>query len=130
MALGEGSSGLIAMTTQRAIFVYKGVLGTHVKEIPLSQISSTNLEKGWVLSTFVVTSSQAKIKVESLDPNDGQRLAKAYEQLRHGGETSTVPATSADEVFAQLERLGALRDAGVLTEDEFTAKKSEMLGRL
>lgn len=40
------------------------------------------------------------------------------------------PASAADEVFAQLERLGKLRDAGVVSEEEFQAKKTEMLGRL
>lgn len=37
---------------------------------------------------------------------------------------------SADAVLAQLEQLGKLRDVGVVTEEEFQAKKSEMLGRL
>lgn len=37
---------------------------------------------------------------------------------------------SADEVFSQLERLGKLRDAGVVTEAEFDAKKAELLARL
>ncbi|WP_081744532.1 SHOCT domain-containing protein [Arthrobacter sp. H14] len=32
--------------------------------------------------------------------------------------------------MGQLKQLGELRDAGVLTEDEFTAKKTELLDRL
>lgn len=38
--------------------------------------------------------------------------------------------TSQDDVFAMLERLGKLRDAGVVTPDEFEAKKAELLGRI
>ncbi|MDQ3527982.1 MAG: SHOCT domain-containing protein [Actinomycetota bacterium] len=30
----------------------------------------------------------------------------------------------------QLQKLGQLRDAGILTEDEFLAKKSEILSRM
>lgn len=41
-----------------------------------------------------------------------------------------TPASSGDDILAQLERLGGLRDAGVLTPDEFEAKKAEMLRRL
>lgn len=41
-----------------------------------------------------------------------------------------TPASSGDDLLAQLERLGGLRDAGVLTPDEFEAKKAEMLRRL
>jgi hypothetical protein len=33
-----------------------------------------------------------------------------------------------DEVFDQLKMLGELRDAGILTEDEFAAKKALLIG--
>lgn len=37
---------------------------------------------------------------------------------------------SSDDVFSVIERLAKLRDAGALTEDEFVAKKTELLARL
>jgi hypothetical protein len=40
----------------------------------------------------------------------------------------TQSETSQVDVLDQLERLGRLRDGGVLTEDEFQAKKREILG--
>lgn len=43
---------------------------------------------------------------------------------------ATPSADGGDDVMAQLERIGALRDAGVLTEEEFAAKKAELLRRL
>lgn len=33
------------------------------------------------------------------------------------------------DVLERLERLGALRDSGVLTEEEFAAQKARILGR-
>lgn len=39
------------------------------------------------------------------------------------------PAPPTD-VMDQLRKLGELRDAGVLTEAEFEAKKADLLGRL
>lgn len=33
-----------------------------------------------------------------------------------------------DAAFDQLKKLGELRDAGILTEDEFAAKKAQLLG--
>ena len=41
----------------------------------------------------------------------------------------TVEATDVDPI-AQLKELAALRDAGILTDDEFTRKKTEILARL
>ena len=53
-------------------------------------------------------------------------------------ETRSKPATgpasgshpSEADVFSAIERLGDLRAKGVLTEEEFTQKKTELLGRL
>ncbi|MEM8956891.1 MAG: SHOCT domain-containing protein [Pseudomonadota bacterium] len=44
--------------------------------------------------------------------------------------TALAMQTSADEILRTIERLAALRDAGALTEDEFSAKKGELLQRL
>jgi hypothetical protein len=44
--------------------------------------------------------------------------------------SSTEPSSteaSSTEVLAQLEKLGALRDSGVLTEEEFAAQKARIL---
>jgi hypothetical protein len=38
-----------------------------------------------------------------------------------------APALS-DDVYEQLKKLGELREAGILTDDEFQAKKSQILG--
>lgn len=37
-------------------------------------------------------------------------------------------ATSGDDMLAQLEKLGQLRDAGVLTDEEFARQKARILG--
>lgn len=36
--------------------------------------------------------------------------------------------TGSDDVLAQLERLGELRNIGVLTDEEFAAQKARVLG--
>ena len=41
--------------------------------------------------------------------------------------TTTTPGTLTDEVVDQLMKLAALHDAGVLTEEEFAAKKTKLL---
>jgi hypothetical protein len=39
-------------------------------------------------------------------------------------------AASADEVMALLEKLGDLKAKGILTDEEFSAKKAELLKKL
>ncbi len=38
------------------------------------------------------------------------------------------PAAPADDVYAQLRKLAELKDAGILTEEEFASKKAQLLG--
>jgi hypothetical protein len=42
----------------------------------------------------------------------------------------STPSTAAIDIIATIERLADLRQKGVLTEEEFAAKKSELLSRL
>ncbi len=59
-------------------------------------------------------------------------------EAQYGGETSTEAAAPADAGatsdaslaydLEDLEKLAELRDQGILTEAEFTAKKRELLG--
>jgi hypothetical protein len=42
--------------------------------------------------------------------------------------TATLPVDEADARLERLERLGTLRDKGVLTEEEFAAEKARLLG--
>jgi hypothetical protein len=43
----------------------------------------------------------------------------------------TVAAPSGtDEIFAQIEKLGQLRDKGFISAEDFDTKKAELLGRI
>lgn len=43
--------------------------------------------------------------------------------------TATLPVSEADARLERLERLGALREKGILTEEEFAAEKTRLLGK-
>jgi hypothetical protein len=53
--------------------------------------------------------------------------AAAAEQAAKKGHPKTAPGGLTDEVVDQLKKLAELRDAGVLTEKEFSAKKAKLL---
>lgn len=46
------------------------------------------------------------------------------------GANSPAAADGHGDALDQIKRLGDLRDAGLVTPDEFEAKKAELLGRL
>ena len=56
----------------------------------------------------------------------GQVMAQNLQQGLQGGAGGVKPA----DVMATLEKLGELKAKGILTEDEFAAKKAELLKKL
>lgn len=45
-----------------------------------------------------------------------------------GNEAAAADPVDSDKQLAQLQQLGELRDNGILTEEEFQAKKKDILG--
>ena len=70
----------------------------------------------------------------------GQVMAQQLSQGLQGGGAAAAQAAGAaaaaavgikpDEVMATLEKLAELKAKGILTEDEFSAKKAELLKKL
>ena len=62
--------------------------------------------------------------------NDQQQAeAQAYEQQQAYAPPPPQPQAPAEtDMLTQLQQLGELRSAGVLTEEEFAAQKAKILG--
>ena len=57
-------------------------------------------------------------------------FAPSNAQPVSSSNAQSASSTSHDEIFAKIERLAELRQKGVLSDDEFAAKKTELLSRL
>ena len=66
------------------------------------------------------------------DKNQARERAAILRALVAEAQQAGQAATSATvpDVTDQLRKLGELRDAGIVTEEEFAAKKAELLSRL
>ena len=64
----------------------------------------------------------------------GQVLARNLQEGLQGGTTPQAPqaaiAVKPDDVMATLEKLGELKAKGIVTQEEFDAKKAELLKKL
>ena len=62
------------------------------------------------------------------------RQAQRYAAQGQGADEAAEPAAppaaepAADDVAAQIEKLAALHAQGILTDEEFSAKKAQLLG--
>ena len=75
--------------------------------------------------------SKMLLRSKQYDQAYEQGAADAQEQYAPPPEqyVPQAPAPAPEEdVITQLERLGALKDQGILTEEEFAAQKAKLLG--
>jgi hypothetical protein len=57
-----------------------------------------------------------------------QQAAAASAAPAYEAPPPAAAEAAGDDLTAQLQQLAALRDQGILTEDEFAAKKAQILG--
>jgi len=102
------------------------------------QIGGVQQQQGGGYPSLSFSSQRGTFSVESLpmlSPAPGPQSfssgggASAHEPSP-AQVASDLQQRSQDEVLSALERLGDLRQKGILTEDEFQSKKAELLRRL
>jgi hypothetical protein len=99
------------------------------------QIGGVQQQQGGPSGSQSFTSQFGTFTVESLPivggspPPAGPAPMPAVASAPTFNGSSSGPEPSGD-VIATLERLGALRDKGILSEQEFQSKKAELLSRL
>lgn len=61
--------------------------------------------------------------------NVSRRQMNRWSNEEAAQQPQPVPvADQSDDVYVQLEKLGQLKDQGILTQEEFDAKKRQLLG--
>ena len=116
LALAAGTGGVIAVTPSRVLIAGE----QEARAVAPAEVAAVSLEG-----------------VEELEPG---RLAAVLELVTAAVPEPERPAqqrtgaraagTARPDAVDLLRKLGDLRDAGVLTEDEFAAKKAELLRRI
>lgn len=84
-------------------------------------------------AVVVGTASAVSNKAASNQAAKAQQSAPAPAAVQPPPDTPAAPAPASqpalsDDVYDQLKKLGELREAGILTDDEFQAKKTQILG--
>ncbi|KEZ78638.1 SHOCT domain-containing protein [Salinisphaera hydrothermalis] len=90
------------------------------------RISGVSQQQGNTSGNISFTSQNGPIDLASLTPVADPAAPT------HRATTAASPTarSNGDDVFTAIERLGELRDRGLLTDEEFRAKKTELLSRL
>lgn len=125
-------NGVLIATENRLVFYAKRMGGYDLESFPYENISSFEQGKNMMGGNVSFFASGNKVFVKWIKDGDLRGLVE-YVRSRMGKKKPSDDNASAaptESITDQLTKLGELRDAGVLTDDEFQAKKADLLGRM
>ncbi len=123
--------------TNRRLILRRGVFTKKVIEMELGRVAQVEVISSWLNRLWGI----GRLKVIALDQFSFELYpVSAPDQLKDlvmsaAGESrralgAPAAANPKDDSLSALERLGKLRESGVLTDAEFESKKRELLARL
>jgi hypothetical protein len=133
----EGNEGLIVATDRRVMFIDEGLVRSHREDFPYERVSSVQTSTSMMSGKLVIFASGNKAQLENIMPK--QQATALADHIRHqiaGGPAAPATAAAAaseprpaptDDPFEKLRKLGELRDAGIISPEEFEAKKASII---
>ena len=126
--------GVVVATSKRVIFADKGVFGSsEAMVISYESIESVTYSTGMFRAGIQIKGKGASsYRIEDIGSKEAVPMFVAnvqahIEALANAPTPSPAAAAAAPSLADELERLAALMDRGILTEDEFAAKKKQLL---
>lgn len=133
----NAGNGVLVATNRRLVFVDKGFLyGLKVEDFPYEKISSIQYETGLLLGKLTIFTSGNKAIIDNTQKKevrafgDWVRARISAPRANQIKEPTTVSDSSNDQIIEKLERLGKLKESGVIDEEEFKQQKNRILNSL
>lgn len=129
----SASIGVIVATDRRLIFIDKGMFNSlTVEDFPYSTIQSVEASTGMMWGSLTIKSAGNAEEIGDVAKHRTHEIAEFIRQKVVAFQAApgitdlghTGPISVADELL----KLSQLRDAGVLTDEEFEAQKAKLLG--
>ena len=128
--MGKGDkkqhNGQLIVTNERACFYRKGILGEVFETIPLSKITSAETLSRMGYRVLRLHTSHDELAFKTFE---AQTL---FDEIYEKVESSRHPAPwiASESIPDQIRKLSELYEAGIVTETEFSTKKSELPQRM
>ncbi|WP_230204359.1 PH domain-containing protein [Olavius algarvensis spirochete endosymbiont] len=129
----EGNTWLIVCTNKRVIFLDKGLLyGLEQLEISLDKINSISQKRGLMLGEIAIWDGARRIRTKNVRKDTLKPFVdatnKAIEAMKNATINNVSTGRGTEDVAAQIEKLADLHNKNILTDEEFQAKKKQLLG--
>lgn len=132
----EGKEGLVVLTNQRVLFSEEGLTRSRIEDFQLKSISTVQHQTALIAGTITIFASGNKAVIDNIVPK--QNAVSFADALRQRLSAASSPATAASptasadslDPFDRLKRLAELRDAGAISDEDYEAKKRELLSQI
>ncbi len=121
--------GSFIATNRRLVFFAKKFTGYDLESYPYENVSSIEMSKGMMGHSITFFASGNKVHMKWIDKK--QDMAGFIETVRErmkGGAATASASPAEQDAAEQIRKLAQLRDDGILTDEEFQAKKAQLLG--
>jgi hypothetical protein len=125
--------GILVSTDRRLVFVDKGLLyGLKVEDFPLDKITSIQYETGLLLGEVKIHTSGNIAVIDNVEKSAARKFAEFIRNKLSAPKPQTQPLQQFSEpsVLDKLEKLGKLKESGILSEEEFSEQKKKLLEQL
>ncbi|WP_394666104.1 PH domain-containing protein [uncultured Chryseobacterium sp.] len=129
-------AGILLVTPKRIISVSKAMFSpAKVNEFLNDNILEVSFVKNFVSPNIRIHTKEKTVEFESFFNKDYAEdfyhfISKIYNKEEVSKTSSPEQNTVSESVLEQLEKLGQLRENGILTEEEFISQKKKLLEKL
>lgn len=131
--MGQGKdtqrNGALVVTETRVAFYRKGFIGEVIETIPLKSITSIERKSTLGHRVIRIHTSHDDLEFKTFSKESELALVEAIENGR-GLKNDSVASEknkANNDPFEQLKKLSELKDAGVISDEEFQSKKMKLM---
>lgn len=136
----KNGTGLLCVTNNRILFVNKGMFSLKVEEFSLKTVSSISTESGVIFGKVKIFASGNNAEIDQANKQDAKQFVDKVRSLieerdnpaakpaqKEQPDSEQTQQKAETDIYEQLEKLAGLKEKGIITQQEFDAKKAQLL---
>ena len=117
-------------------FYYEDINSMSIQQENAGSLTVTLLNAAMKLCDLIIHTAGTSLKIETLSVTEANRVIEIYNQFKKAAreEAKKPIVVQAQEKqidpLEQIQKLQKLKEAGIITEDEFNTKKADLLSKI
>ncbi len=121
-------NGVLIVTKTRVIFYRKGFIGEVIETMPIKSIASIERKSTLGLRVIRFYTNNDELEFKTFQKEGEAALIAAIESTKN--VAPKAPSEAKEDPMEKLQKLATLKDSGIITQEEFNAKKAQLLSEL